>query len=168
MRVILVNTRADVAALDSKLGVRTGRTLETLEKLNPHVDFTKVEPGTVILVPDNPAGPGDTGDKDDRSIQAKAFADLRVEVAGALDASSARVRRGYDVLAEEAKEVTATLKSAPIKRAIEADQELKVQVDAAAAVFKQDAADAKSAEQTLRSIKERMDQELDALAKLLG
>jgi hypothetical protein len=168
MRVIFINSRADVATLDSKLGVQTGRTFEALEKLNPHVDFTKVEPGTVILVPDSPAAAGDTGDKDDRSIQANAFADLRDDVVSALDASSARVRRGYEALAEEAKDVSAALKSAPIKRAVEADQELKVQVEAAAAVFKQDAADAKSAEQTLKSIKERMSQELDALAKLLG
>ena len=55
-----------------------------------------------------------------------------------------------------------------MKRAIEADPELRAQVESAATVFKQDTADAKNAEQTLKSMKDRIDEELNALAKLLG
>ena len=169
MRVIVVNSRTDVQNLGTRLAKdRTGTTFEAIEKLNPHVDFRRVEPGTVILVPDPPKAAADDEDDTDQSIQARAFGDLRKLVSDGLDASGARVRRGYDALAAEAKEVTAALKSAPVKPAIEADPELKQQVESAATVFKQDAADAKSAEQTLKSMKDRMDEELNALAKLLG
>ena len=169
MRVIVVNSRTDVQTLGTRLGKdRTGQTFEAIEKLNPHVDFTRVEPGTVILVPDPPRAADDDADDKDRSIQGRAFDDLREIVGSGLEASSARVRRGYEVLSAEAKEVTAALKSAPVKRAVDADPELKAQVESAAAVFKQDTADAKNAEQTLKSMKERMDEELNALAKLLG
>lgn len=172
MRVIVINSRADAQTAASRLArERVGRPADEIERLNPHVDFTRIEPGTVILIPDriNPAGGGDTQDDDkDRSIQGRAFDDLRGQAASALEGGSARVRRGFDTLAGEAKEIGALLKSAQVKRAMESDQELKSQVDAAAAVFKQDAADAKAAEQTLKSMKELMAKELEGLSKLLG
>jgi len=171
MRVIVVNSRTDVQTLGTRLGKdRTGQAFETIEKLNPHVDFTRVEPGTVILVPDPPRAADAADDKDDkdRSIQGRAFDDLREIVSSGLEASSARVRRGYEALSAEAKDVTAALKSAPVKRAVDADPELKAQLESAAAVFKQDTADAKNADQTLKSMKDRMDEELNALSKLLG
>lgn len=168
MRVIVVNSKTDAQTLNTRLGRDLpGRQFETIEKLNPHVDFTRIEPGTVILVPDAPPAAAGQDDKD-RSIQGRAFDDLRELVTGGLESSSARVRRGYDSLVADGKEITAALKSAPVKRAMEADQELKAQVEAAATVFKQDTADAKTADQTLKSIKDRMDEELSALAKLLG
>ncbi len=165
MRVLVVNSRSDVEALGLRLGrERSARTLDEIERLNPHVDFKKIERGTVLLVPDLPSD----REGESRSIQGQAFEDLRDQVTEALEASSARVRRGYEALDDEAKEVTGVLKSAPLKRAMEADQELKQQVEAAAAVFKQDAAEAKAAEQTLKAMRDQVGQELNALAKLLG
>jgi len=55
-----------------------------------------------------------------------------------------------------------------VKRALEAQPDLKEQAEAATRVFKQDATDAKAAEQTLKEIGDRFEQELEALAKLLG
>ena len=174
MRVIMVNTRAEAQTVAARIArERVGRPADELEKLNPHIDFTKIEPGTVILVPDRagPAGGTETAPADDDkngSVQGQAFDDLRALVTTALESSSARVRSGYDSLANDAKELGALLKSAPMKRAMETDQELKVQSEAALAVFKQDTADAKAAEQSLKSMKERMGEELNALSKLLG
>jgi hypothetical protein len=172
MRVIVVNSRADAQTVASRLArERAGRPVDEIEKLNPHVDFTRIEPGTVILVPDrrSPATePAEEDDDKDRSIQGRAFDDLREQTANAFEGGSARIRRGHEALAAETKEVSALFKSAPVKRAMESDPELKSQVEAAAAVFKQDAADAKAAEQTLKSMKDLMEKELDAIAKLLG
>jgi hypothetical protein len=171
MRVIVVNSRADAQTIASRLArERAGRPADEIEKLNPHVDFARIEPGTVILVPDrrSPAADAEEDDDKDRSIQGRAFDDLREQTTGAFEGGSGRIRRGYDSLAGETKDVSALLKSATVKRAMESDPELKSQVEAAAAVFKQDAADAKAAEQTLKSMKELMEKELDAIAKLLG
>ena len=172
MRVIVVNSRADAQTVASRLArERAGRPVDEIEKLNPHVDFTRIEPGTVILVPDRRSPPAEAAEEDDdkdRSIQGRAFDDLREQTTNAFEGGSERIRRGYEALASETKEVSALLKSAPVKRAMESDPELKSQVEEAAAVFKQDAADAKAAEQTLKSMKDLMEKELDAIAKLLG
>src|SRR5512145_2491319 len=126
MRVIVVNSRADAQTVASRLArERAGRPIDEIEKLNPHVDFARIEPGTVILVPDRPRPAAeDAADEDedkDRSIQGRAFDDLREQTAGAFEGGSARIRRGYEGLAGETKEVSALLKSAPVKRAMESD-----------------------------------------------
>jgi hypothetical protein len=161
MRVVTINSRSDLQALSARFGRdRADRTLVEIERLNPHVDFSRLATGTVLLVPDPP-------DEPEESIQGKAFADLREQVIGALDASSARVRRGYEALGEEAKEITAVLRTAAVRRAVEADPALQQQVDDAAAAFKRDAAEAKTADTSLRAIREQAAQELSALAKIL-
>lgn len=165
MRVKVINSRADLQAIGTRLGAeRAARTLEEIERLNPHIDFRKIERGTVLLVPDLAA----EGDDEERSVQGDAFTELRSQVTAALTASGARVRRGHEALADEAKEVAAAFKSAPLKRAMEADPELKAQVDAATAAFKEDAAAAKTADQTLKALQEEVGKELESLAKLLG
>jgi hypothetical protein len=160
MRVLVINSRSDVQSLKAR---------PEIEKLNPHVDFKKIEPGTVLLLPDPPAATGTAGTATEgKSIQGQVFDDLQSEVTKAVEASGARVRRGYEALTEEAKEVNAVLKTAAVKRLVDADPDLKQQADAAAAVFKQDAADAKAADQALRSIQQQATEELGNLAKLLG
>jgi len=165
MRVKVINSRADLEALGSAAGQEQApKHIEQIQQLNPHLDVKNIKKGTVVLVPDAP-GERDT---ETRSVQGDAFADLRSQVDTALEASRARVRRGYGALNDSAKEVTAVLKSAAVKRALEAQPDLKEQAEAATRVFKQDAADAKAAEQTLKEIGDRFEQELEALAKLLG
>ncbi len=165
MRVKVINSRSDLDELGSSLGSdRAAKTMEQIRRLNPHVDLKNIKRGTVVLVPDAPGPPR----ADARSIQGDAFAELRSQVTAAVEASCARVKRGYDSVSDEAKQVTAALKTAAVKRALEANPDLKEQAEAAGRVFKQDAADAKAADQTLKAMSDRFDRELDALAKLLG
>jgi hypothetical protein len=165
MRVKVINSRSDLEGLGAAAGqAQAARRIEQIQRLNPHLDVKNIKRGTVVLVPEA-AGERDT---EARSLQGDAFADLRSQVSAALDASRARVRRGYGTLNENAKEVTTVLKSAAVKRALEAQPDLKEQAEAATRVFKQDAADAKTAEQTLKEMGDRFEQELEALAKLLG
>jgi seryl-tRNA(Sec) selenium transferase len=84
-----------------------------------------------------------------------------------VDAAASRVRGGYEALLTEQKEVAVVLKSAAVKRALETDPDLKLQIEAATQVFKQDQQRAKEAEQTLQTLQQAKD-ELGALAKLLG
>ena len=165
MRVKVINSRSDLEALGSAVGQeQAAKRIEQIQQLNPHVDLKNIKRGTVVLVPD---APGER-DAESRSVQGEAFADLRSQVNAALEASRARVRRGYGALNDSAKEVTTVLKSAAVKRALEAQPDLKEQAEAATRKFKQDATDAKAAEQTLKEIGDRVEQELEALAKLLG
>jgi hypothetical protein len=166
MRLLVVKSRTTVDDLRSRLG-RTdpSRTLDDIAVLNPHVDLRAIEPGTVLLIPESAA---DVPTGDGTPVHQQPFDELRDQMLGALDATGARVRAGYDVLAAQAKETTAVLKSAAVKRAIEVDQTLQPQIDASVAVFKQDAAHAKTADQALKGMQKQIADDLSALQKLLG
>jgi hypothetical protein len=135
-----------------------------LVALNPHVDFKKIEPGTVLLVPDGPGlRAGETA-----SVSGQPFDELREQVLAAVEAAGARARSGHAAQLAEQKEVTAALKSAGLRAALEIDPELRAQIEAALQVFKQDQQDAKAAAETLKSLAKQAATELDALAKLLA
>jgi methionine-rich copper-binding protein CopC len=166
MRLLVIKSRTNADDLRSRLG-RTdpGLTLDDIAALNPHVDLRAIEPGTVLLIPEAAA---DVPTGDSTPLQQQPFDELRDQLAGALAAAAARVRAGHDALAAQAKETTAVLKSAPVKRAIEVDQALQPEIDATVAVFKQDAAHAKTADQALKGMQKQIAVDLSALQKLLG
>jgi hypothetical protein len=165
MRVLVVKAATTANDLRTRLG-RTGatQTLDDIARLNPHVDLRAIEPGTVLLVPDAP----NTATDDTTPVQGPPFEELRDQIMGAIEATNSRVRAGYESLAAQAREATTVLKSAAIKRAIEVEPALKAQLDASSAVFKQDAAHAKTADQTLKAIQKQTAAELGTLQKLLG
>lgn len=166
MRMIVIKQGTDLATLSARLlagGTGNEGALQSLQRLNPHVDFRAIEAGTVLLVPDLPglrAG-------ESTSISGEAFAAFQQQVSGAVEAAVARVRSGYEALAAQRQDVTAVLKSAAVRRVIEADPDLKSQLDAATQVFKQDQQRAKDAETTLQALQQAKD-EMQALAKLLA
>ena len=163
MRVVVINDRTNLQSVARLLGDQAGSkiALERLQALNPHVDFAKIEPGTVVFVPDAPGAAAP-------SVQGGAFAALHEQFLASVDAVGLRVRGGYEALGAERQSVSAALKLAAARRAIENDPDLKAQLDAAAEVFKQDQAQAKAANDTLRVVHQQAASELGALAKLLG
>jgi hypothetical protein len=138
--------------------------LDQLKNLNPHVDFKKIEPGTVLLIPDVPGLRGAAG----ASVTGDAFDELREQVLASVRAAGARVSSGYDARLNEQKEVAAVLKSGGLERALKADPELKPQIFAATQVFKQDQQQAKAADETLKALQQQATAELAQLAKTLG
>ena len=167
MRMIVIKQGTNLQALSTRLlagGAGKEGALQSLQRLNPHVeDFAKIEAGTVLLVPDLPA----TRDGESTSISGEAFAVFREQVSEAVDAAVARVRSGYEALAAQRKDVTALLKTAAVKRMLEAEPDLRKQLDATTELFKQDQQRAKEAEKTLETLQEA-NHELRALAKLVG
>jgi len=137
--------------------------VEQLKNLNPHVDFEKIEPGTVLLIPDVPGLRGAAGS----SVTGDAFDELREQVLASVKAAGARVSRGYDARLNEQKEVAALLKADGLKRALKAAPELMPQIDAAMQVFEQDQQQAKAADETLKALQQQTTAELAQLAKTL-
>ena len=167
MRVIVTDKKTDLRALSSRLwGDEAGRgsALDKLKNLNPHVDFKKIEPGTVLLIPDAPG----FRDTESFSVTAGAFDALREQMLASVNAAASRLRGGYKALMAEQKGVAEVLNSAAVKRAIEADPDLKPQIEAATQVFKQDQQQARDAEKTLQILQEQAAAELASLTKLLG
>lgn len=170
MRMIVVDTKTSLKEVSASLvgegasAKEAKSSLENLERLNPHVDVKKIPPGTVLLLPDVPRA----GETTSVSVQGAAFTALRDQLSASVEAARARVRAGYEAQAAQRDEVTAVLKLAAVKRAIDSDQDLKGQVDQSAEVFKQDQGQAKASDELLKSMQAEASAELDALAKLLG
>ena len=167
MRMIVIRQGTDLQSLGARLlSASEGRdaALEQLQRLNPHVDFKRIEPGTVLLVPDLPGlREGETS-----SVGGQAFEAFHEQLTGSLDAAITRVRRGHEALVQQRQEVNAVLKTASVKRLLEADPDIKPQLAAAAQVFKQDQQQAKDADKMLDSLQQNAAAELASLAKLLG
>lgn len=167
MRIIVIKEGTNLQDL---LGDKAGSvsTLDKLKNLNPHVDFSvgfgNIGPGTVLLIPELPG----LRIAESSSVTGEAFDALRDQVLASVDAASTRMRSGFDALLTEQKAVAVVLKSAGLRRALEADPKLKPQINAAAQVFKQDQQQAKAADATLKVLQKQATAELDQLAKMLG
>ena len=167
MRMIVIKQGTDLQALGTRLFGSTAREdngLQHLQRLNPHIDFKKIEAGTVLFVPDQPGlKKGETN-----SVSGLVFDEFRAQVSDSIDASATRVREGFARLADERQEINAVLKSAAIKRLLEADPDLKPQLEAALQIFKQDQQDAKNIEKTLKTLQQDALAQLVEVGKLLG
>ena len=164
MRMIVISKTTDVKALSSRLlsaGATKESALQRLQQLNPHVDLKRLDAGTVLLVPDQ------LSDADSSSISGDAFASFQDQVRGAVDAAVAQVRNGYERRDADRADVSAVLKSAVIKRVLEADPDTKKQLEQAAQVFKQDQQQAKEAATQLQAFQKQVSDELAQLGKLV-
>ena len=132
MRMIVIKQGTDLQALGTRLFGSTAHKDNGLQRLNPHIDFKKIEAGTVLFVPDQPGlKTGETN-----SVSGWVFDEFRAQVSDSIDASATRVREGFATLADERQTINAVLKSAAITRLFEADPDLKPQLEAALQIFK--------------------------------
>lgn len=89
MRVTVIdkkNLQVFSKLLGDKIG--SGSALERLKNLNPHVDFKKIEPGTVLLIPDAPG----FRDAESFSVTGGAFDALREQMLASVDIAASRLR----------------------------------------------------------------------------
>lgn len=166
MRMFVIKQATDLQALRTKLlttGAGGESALRTLQSLNPHVDFNRLDAGTVLLVPDQPG----VKTSESSSIGGEAFDSFQEQARASVDAAVARVRNGHDNLTAGRTEVAAVLKTAALKRVLEADPDIKKELDQAAQVFKQDQQQAKESIAQLLAFQTQVDEELAQLAKLL-
>lgn len=124
-----------------------------LQALNPHLDITKARAGTVLLLPDTPAFTGGSHE----GVSADAWAALADDAATGLKARTELLKASSAKRDAQRKEVSAILKTAAVKRQLDADTELRKQADAAEAQFK---ADQKTATDTAK--------QLDVMSKCLA
>jgi hypothetical protein len=165
MRFIHLNKAADLHALSQQLGsgsVGNAATLAQIKTLNPHLNFAKLELGSMLLLPEgSELGAGKAAGADNlAAFQAQAKAGL-----GALNQ---RARLQAENLKTERQNLGSAMKSAGLKRLQEADPAFKKQLESAA---EQAAADQKAAESTAKQL-EAMDKllstELGRMGKFLG
>jgi len=129
MRVLLAERKMNVADLRTLLlSARLAKSgsdaaIEALRTLNPHVaDLDSIPAGTALLVPE---GPGFKV-----SATASTIGDVldgfRELLAKSTDAATQNTKRGNDARGSERDAVAAAMRTAAVKRAIDADLESNV------------------------------------------
>lgn len=170
MRVILLKQASDLQALTTRLIGRrpagsSSATLDHLKALNPHVDFNRIEPGTVLLLPDTPDIRAD--DKDSHSPDGDAFDDLVRHVDNGFQAVAARVAKAGDDLSADHGAIAAAAKTAAFKRLVNSDPLLKKQLDEAGEASNTELKKVQEAAKQVEALRKAAGEELAALRQLL-
>ena len=138
-------------------------TLDQVKRLNPHVDFQRIEAGTVLLLPDSHG----LNDKDSQSLAGNSFEDFVAHASEGFKAVAQRMRISADALAADHAAVNATLKIAAVKRQIESDPLLKNQLDEANSEFTDAQKKTQEAAGQVEAMQKDVNAELEALRKML-
>lgn len=138
-------------------------TLDQVKRLNPHVDFQRIEAGTVLLLPDSP----ELNAKDSQSPGGDAFEDFVAHTSEGFKAVTQRMGLNAEALAADRTAVNATLKIAAVKRQIESDPLLQKQLDEANSEFTDAQKKAQEAAGQVEAMQKDVNAELEALRKML-
>lgn len=167
MRILVTNQQhLNAEALKQNLlkADTSGAALAKLKQLNPHVDFTRITPGTVILLPADTALEPEAG----FVASGDAFTSLSADLTRALDTASAQIKTRLAQNSAEQKALVTALKVRSIAAQIAADPDLTAQVKAAAErsadVARKGAADQKA----LDEARADMAADLAALGRLIS
>lgn len=170
MRMLIIKQDTDARALSDQLlkarlsDVQSDSALSRLHALNPHVDFTKLRAGTVLLVPAVPSFKATAAE----AVHDNAFQDFQKLVKDSLNQASSSLKEGNRARASERAEVSAAFKASAVTRAIANDPELKKQVEDARKTVKQDLEQDNEAEQALGTAGRAALAKLAELGKLLN
>jgi hypothetical protein len=151
MRLLVIKEETDSNVLSARLlraslsAAQSEAALERLQELNPHVDLAKLQPGTMLFVPDAPAFKVSETEGVLNGVL-EAFERL---VKGGLDDAAAKSRAGVEERLAESAEVAKTLKSAAFKRLFQDDPALEAEAKAATAEIKKEKEEAEAAQQAL-------------------
>jgi hypothetical protein len=168
--MVVIKQNTNLQALGTRLlssslaGGQTDPALAALQALNPHVDLNKVTAGTVLLVPDTPNFDASASDP----VSGDVIDDFRAMVSEGLAAAATRLKVANEARSVQRADVTAVLKLAAVKKAIEANADLKAEVEEGLKASKDDAQQATEAEKILESATKGALAELTSLANLLG
>ena len=177
MRLIVIDQASDLqTALNARLlkkpAGRKGKaganevsqaTLDQVKRLNPHVDFQRLEAGAVLLLPDSP----ELNAKDGQSPGGDAFEDFAAHTSEGFKGVVQRMGLNAEALAVDRTAVNAVIKTAAVKRQIEGDPLLQKQLDEANSEFTDAHKKAQEAAGQVEAMQKDVNAELEALRKML-
>jgi hypothetical protein len=135
---------------------------DRLQAANPHVDFSRVSEGTVLLVPDD----GDAKKDDAPSIGQAGFERFEQALIAAFRATAERIRRDAHQQQDADKEAAKLLKSASIRKLAESDALLRERIDASAEHLHARVRDSSEVDARLASIEGGLMEEIGKLQRL--
>jgi hypothetical protein len=136
MAVIVVGKEKSITALKSRIFVEkvsaaaVRETTEAIAAANPHVDLKKLEPGTILTIPDSPhvSVKGDVSLDDQTKELFEAMAN---EGGSSLERLIAAAKTSENEAAAERKELAKTLSNKDLDTAARKDQQLLADVKSA-------------------------------------
>lgn len=165
MRTIVIDQATDLQSLSQRLAGNAAKTQslsDSLIRLNPHVNFDSLAPGTVLLVADD-AAPTTAGTLPPGTQQLEAVA---TQIKAGLQSTIAGSLGGLATRAAERKAIADAIKTPGMKRAIDGDIDLKARAASVAGEMKQEQVQAKDTEQMLKQLQTSALAELDRLLGL--
>ncbi|MGP1675982.1 MAG: hypothetical protein ACTS6J_02360 [Burkholderiales bacterium] len=166
--MIVIKREIGLAGLIAKLvrahvdDARASAFTTSLKALNPHVDFTQLAAGTVLLVPDAvELKPGAS-----TSLGSATFEAFVKELDTGLGSASALIKQGVERFSGDRTSVSAVLKTAAMKRLVKSDPVLSKQIEAVAAQFKDDETKMLAAQKLMETVQKQVNEELAGLAGL--
>ena len=176
MRLIVIKQASDLQALSVRLLKKPAggkgkagahevsqATLDQVKRLNPHVDFQRLEADTVLLLPDSP----ELNDKDSQSLAGNSFEDFAAHTSEGFQAVVQSKRLSAEALGADRAAVNATLKIAAVGNQIKSDSLLKNQVEEANSEFTDAQKQAQDAASQVEAMQKDMNAELEALKIML-
>ena len=174
MRLIVIKQASDLQALSARLLKKPAAgkgatheisqaTLDQVKLLNPHVDFQRIDAGTVLLLPDTP----ELKDTDSQSLAGNAFEDFVTQSNEGFKAVADRISNSADALAADQAAVKAVLKTKAVQGQIQNDSLLKKQLDEANSEFTDAQKKAQVAARQVETMQKDMSAELAALREML-
>jgi hypothetical protein len=170
-RVVVIKQETDLEALGATLlsakasGAQAASAMNDFRALNPHVaDLKTLAPGTVVLVPDAPQFKPSASE----SVAADPVDEFQKLVRASLTAAARRVGAANAARADERTELANVQKLAAVKKAVEADPELRDQLANASAAAKAAQQEGARADKALDMMLNGASSELAAISKLLG
>ena len=114
LRTFIIREKTNLSALSGRVldarftGPKAEAAIETLRRLNPQADLDKLEPGTVLFVPDLPGFKAAATD----SIPAEVIKDFRQLVDAGISEAQVALKTGLGSRADERAETIAAIKAA--------------------------------------------------------
>jgi hypothetical protein len=173
MPVIIVGTEKNFAALRPRLfagkvsNAAVREVTDAIAAANPHVDLKKLEPGTVITVPDHP-GVSTQGDLSLDDSAKELIQGIANAGADALEQLVGTARETESQAAQERKRAAAVLSSSEIDAAVRKDKSLAPDVKAAQEGLAQEDALAQDRQAALKDAQTQWNAELTALKGFLS
>lgn len=166
MRTFVVKKESGVATLlDARFrGPQGEAAMARLKAFNPGIDLDRVEPGTRLFVPDTPAFRASVT----TSTAAGPVEALGKLAADALGDHAAVLGADLRTRAAERADIAAALKNPAVKRQIDADQQLAVQVEEARRLLAEEEKSDKQAEAELAALGRAAVAALAEMQKLVG
>ncbi len=172
MRVFLVKKGSELpdwlrsAATATATGADAPLSLQRLQALNPHLDFSQLAPGSVVLVPGDGNALGAAASQAPPAA-GQALADFMTLAADGIKAAQQALRDAAAARQADDAAVATALASETVRALLARDAELQAQASAAVAGAQQDAKAAAADLKTLAVLAKAVPQELAALGRLL-